>query len=71
MSNSETEFAALREERYDRDKSNVFVGGRHRAAPRLQVVPEMVDALHRGVTGEAPVTVIAFYAGTEGMSLSK
>jgi hypothetical protein len=43
-----------------RDKSNVFVGGRHRAAPRLQVVPEMVDALHRGVTGEAPVTVIAF-----------
>ena len=31
----------------------------------------MVDALHRGVTGEAPVTVIAFYAGTEGMSLSK
>ena len=39
--------------------------------PRLQVVPEMVDALHRGVTGEAPVTVIAFYAGTEGMPLSK
>jgi hypothetical protein len=49
----------------------MFVGGRHRAAPRLQVVPEMVDALHRGVTGETPVTVIAFYAGTEGMPLSK
>ena len=36
-----------------------------------QVVPEMVDALHRGVTGDAPVTLIVFYAGIEGMPLSK
>ena len=36
-----------------------------------QVVPEMVDALHRGMTGDAPVTLIVFYAGTEGMPLSK
>jgi quercetin dioxygenase-like cupin family protein len=36
-----------------------------------QVVPEMVDVLHRGVTGKAPVTLIVFYAGTEGMPLSK
>ena len=36
-----------------------------------QVVAEMVDALHRGVTGDAPVTLIVFYAGTEGMPLSQ
>jgi quercetin dioxygenase-like cupin family protein len=36
-----------------------------------QAVPEMIDVLHRGVTGEAPVTLIVFYAGTEGMPLSK
>ena len=36
-----------------------------------EVVPEMVDALHRGVTGATPVTLIVFYAGTQGMPLSK
>jgi len=36
-----------------------------------QVAPEMADALHRGVTGEAPVTLIVFYAGTQGMPLSE
>jgi quercetin dioxygenase-like cupin family protein len=36
-----------------------------------EVVPEMVDALHRGVTEDAPVTLIVFYTGTEGMPLSK
>ena len=36
-----------------------------------QVVSEMVDALHRGVTGNASVTLIVFYAGIEGMPLSK
>ena len=30
---------------------------------------QMVE--HRGVTGEAPVTLIVFYVGTEGMPLSK
>jgi quercetin dioxygenase-like cupin family protein len=36
-----------------------------------QVVAEMVDALHRGVTGERSVTLIVFYAGTKGMPLSE
>jgi quercetin dioxygenase-like cupin family protein len=36
-----------------------------------QVVAEMVDALHRGVTGDAPVTLLVFYAGTKGMPLSQ
>jgi len=36
-----------------------------------QVVAEMVDALHRGVTGERSVTLIVFYAGAQGMPLSE
>lgn len=36
-----------------------------------QVVAELVDALHRGETGDAPVTLIVFYAGIEGMPLSQ
>jgi len=36
-----------------------------------QVVAEMVEALHRGVTGDAPVTLIVFYAGTAGLPLSQ
>lgn len=35
-----------------------------------QVLPEMVNIVHRGVTGEKPVALIVFYAGTEGMHLS-
>lgn len=35
-----------------------------------QVVAEMVDTLHRGVTGDSPVTLIVVYAGTKGMPLS-
>jgi hypothetical protein len=31
----------------------------------------MVEALRRGLTEETPVTVIAFYAVTEGMPLPK
>jgi hypothetical protein len=27
--------------------------------------------LHRGVTGDAPVTLIVFYAGTAGLPLSQ
>jgi hypothetical protein len=50
-------------ERKKDDKKQHFIAG--------QVVPEMIDVLHRGVTGEAPVTLIVFYAGTEGMPLSK
>jgi len=36
-----------------------------------QVLPEMVDELHRGYTGDMPVVLIVFYAGTKGMPLSR
>lgn len=36
-----------------------------------QVLPEMVDALHRGTTGDQPVVLIVFYAGIKDMPLSK
>lgn len=36
-----------------------------------QVLPEMVDALHRGTTGDKPVVLIVFYAGVKDMPLSK
>lgn len=36
-----------------------------------QVLPELVDQLHRGVTGNTPVVLIVFYAGTKGMPLAK
>jgi quercetin dioxygenase-like cupin family protein len=36
-----------------------------------QVLPEMVDALHRGTTGDTPVVLIVFYAGTKDMPLSQ
>lgn len=35
-----------------------------------QALAEMVNAAHRGVTGNAPVTLIVFYAGVPGMPLS-
>jgi quercetin dioxygenase-like cupin family protein len=50
-------------ERKEDGKTQHFTAG--------QVVAEMVDALHRGVTGDGPVTLIVFYAGVEGMPLSK
>lgn len=50
-------------ERKDDLRKRTFTAG--------QVVPEMVDTLHRGVTGNEPVTLIAFYAGAKGMPLSK
>jgi len=36
-----------------------------------QVIPEMVDMLHRGHTGESPAVLIVFYAGIKGEPLSK
>jgi quercetin dioxygenase-like cupin family protein len=36
-----------------------------------QVLPEMVDALHRGTTGDLPVVLIVFYAGIKDMPLSR
>jgi quercetin dioxygenase-like cupin family protein len=35
------------------------------------VVPEMVGAIHRGVTGDVGVTLIVFYAGVKGMPLTE
>ena len=31
-----------------------------------EVLPELVDQVHRGYTGAEPATLIVFYAGTEG-----
>jgi quercetin dioxygenase-like cupin family protein len=36
-----------------------------------QVLAEMVDSVHRGVTGDEPVVLIVFYPGTPGMALSQ
>jgi quercetin dioxygenase-like cupin family protein len=46
-------------------------GGQKQHFTAGQTVSEMVDALHRGMTGDAPVTLIVFYAGVKGMPLSK
>jgi quercetin dioxygenase-like cupin family protein len=49
-------------EKKDGEKQTVKAG---------QVLPETVGSVHRGVTGDSPVTLIVFYAGTEGMPLSQ
>ena len=36
-----------------------------------QVLPETVGSVHRGVTGDSPVTLIVFYAGAQGQPLSE
>ncbi len=38
---------------------------------RGQVVPEMVDTYHRGLTDDSPVELIVFYAGAKNWPLSK
>jgi quercetin dioxygenase-like cupin family protein len=45
------------------NKKRHFVAG--------QVVPETVNTLHRGVTGDQPVVLIVFYAGVKGMALAE
>lgn len=35
-----------------------------------QVLAEMVDTPHRGITGDEPVVLMVFYAGSPGMALS-
>jgi quercetin dioxygenase-like cupin family protein len=45
--------------------------GEKKLITKGQVLPEMVNELHRGVTGDAPVVLIVFYAGTKGMPLSQ
>jgi hypothetical protein len=36
-----------------------------------QVLPELVDQVHRGYTGDQPVTLIVFYAGTAGAPITE
>jgi quercetin dioxygenase-like cupin family protein len=35
------------------------------------VLPEMVDRLHRGLTSDSAVELLVFYAGTPGLGLSQ
>ena len=36
-----------------------------------EALAEMADTVHRGVTGDKPVVLLAFYAGAKGLGLSK
>jgi hypothetical protein len=36
-----------------------------------KAISETVNRVHRGVTGEAPVVLIVFYAGAPGLPLSQ
>lgn len=45
-------------------------GGQSKAIKAGDVLPEMVNIDHRGRTGDSPVVLIVFYAGTKGMPLS-
>ncbi|CAB3775143.1 cupin domain-containing protein [Paraburkholderia humisilvae] len=49
-------------EKPDGGKQRITVG---------QVLPETVGTVHRGVTGDNPVTLIVFYAGSDGLPLSE
>lgn len=44
--------------------------GQQRTLGAGQVLAEMVDSPHRGVTGDEPVVLMVFYAGASGMPLS-
>ena len=45
-------------------------GGKQRHFSAGEVIPETVNALHRGVVGDAPAVFIVFYPGVKGMPLS-
>jgi quercetin dioxygenase-like cupin family protein len=45
--------------------------GQTRRVKQGEAVAEMVDVAHRGVTGDEPVELIVFYAGSEGIPLSE
>ena len=44
--------------------------GKQQHITKGQVLAEMVNELHRGVTGDEPVELVVFYAGTNGLPLS-
>lgn len=46
-------------------------GGLTRKLVSGDVLPEMVNASHRGYTGDQPVVLIVFYAGEKRMPLSQ
>ena len=46
-------------------------GGATKRLVAGDVLPEMVQSRHRGLTGAAGVVLIVFYAGTKGMPLSE
>lgn len=45
-------------------------GGKKQHFTAGQALAEVVNTAHRGMTGNAPVTLIVFYAGVKGMPLS-
>jgi quercetin dioxygenase-like cupin family protein len=46
-------------------------GGQTKQLKTGDVLPEMVNAVHRGRTGDNPVVLIVFYAGVKGQPLSE
>ena len=50
-------------EKKEDGKKEIFTAG--------QVLPEMVNTLHRGITKSTPVVLIVFYAGVNGMPLAE
>ena len=46
-------------------------GGAQKRLVAGDVLPEVVNIRHRGVSGDAGVVLIVFYAGTKGMKLSE
>lgn len=45
--------------------------GQTRVLKQGQTLAEMVDTVHRGKTGDNPVELIVFYAGSQGIALSE
>lgn len=45
-------------------------GGLIKRITEGEVLAEMVGSVHRGITGDKPVTLIVFYAGSNGLPLS-
>ncbi len=46
-------------------------GGAQKRLLAGDVLPEVVNIKHRGISGEAGVVLIVFYAGSKGMKLSE
>lgn len=44
--------------------------GEKRVLKPGDTLAETVDIVHRGQSGDDPVTLVVFYAGTQGMALS-